>query len=233
MEREILSASDMELVAEIDGRATDGGIFMGFCETLPPADVIIDFSNREAIKPLLDFAVKRKIPAVIATTGHTARELKEIERASRETAIFKSGNMSLGVYEFIKTVGEFAKLFPYADVEIVETHHKRKKDAPSGTAKMLADEILRARGGKGRAVASLTNERQYGDIGISSLRYGEVLGMHEVIIDTGYQRFTFKHEALSKALFIKGAARAMRFIVGKETGLYGMSDMIEGKPRIK
>lgn len=191
------------------------------------ADVVVDFSHHSATVELVDFALKRGLALVIATTGQTVSEKQYIEKASESIPIFFCGNMSLGVALFVSTVARVAGTFPYADVEIVETHHKGKVDVPSGTALMLANAVLDARNGKGRIVIGRRDgAREKGDIGISSVRIGDVVGEHEVRINTGFQTITLKHEAHSRALFAIGAVRAIDFIRTKQHGLYSVKDFL-------
>ncbi len=192
------------------------------------ADVIIDFSHHTAIGPLLNYAVRRQIPIVVATTGHTEEELGLIRDASQKVAVFRSANMSLGVAVLVNLAKKAAAAFPNADIEIVEVHHNRKADAPSGTALMLADAILEARpqsrlvcGREGRNC-----KRQSDEIGMHSLRMGNIVGRHEVLISTDTETITIKHEAHTRALFADGALAAAEFLAGKGPGLYNMKDMV-------
>ncbi|MBP5173931.1 MAG: 4-hydroxy-tetrahydrodipicolinate reductase, partial [Clostridia bacterium] len=154
-------------------------------------------------------------------------ELEAVKEAAGSVAVFRSANMSLGVALLAGLAKKAAALMPDADVEIVETHHNRKLDAPSGTALMLAEEIKKARDG-----ASVTcgrsgmSPRKKGEIGISSVRRGNIVGIHEIIFSTGTESITLKHEAHDRALFADGALSAARFLAGKPAGLYGMSDLV-------
>ena len=226
---EIEVSSDMELVAGVDRcpHALKCAYYPQISDVKESADVIVDFSHHDGTHALVDFAKSKKIPLVIATTGQTESEKEYIANASQEVPIFFCGNMSLGVTLFITFVAKIAGIFPYADVEIIETHHNKKVDAPSGTALMLASAITEARGGKSSLVmGSRQGLRQKGDIGISSVRIGGVVGIHEVRINTGYQSFTLKHEAHSRALFAIGTMHAIRFIATKQNGLYSVKDFL-------
>lgn len=224
---EIARSSDMETVAEVDICPREGQ-YARIEDFAGDADVIVDFSHRSATVPLADFAVLRNIPLVIATTGQTEDEREYVRRASLSVPVFFCGNMSLGVAVFISLVARVAGTFPYADVEIVEAHRAGKADIPSGTALMIADAVLQARNGEGRiVVARREGTRSKGDIGISSLRIGETVGVHEVRISTAYQTITLKHEAHSRALFVAGAMHATRFIADKPAGLYGVKDFMK------
>ena len=189
------------------------------------ADVIIDFSNHAGTERILKYAAEKKIPAVIATTGHTEEEKKKIFEASGKIPVFYSANMSIGIAKVCACARELAKAYPGADIEIVETHHKNKLDSPSGTALMIAEEIKKERGGEivcGRSGHALRNS---GEIGISSVRCGGIVGEHEVVICTENERITLKHEAFDRKIFALGAIEAAKYIIGKPAGLYNMKDM--------
>ena len=193
-------------------------------------DCIIDFSHHSATRALLEFATARGIPAVIATTGHTDGELAEIDAAAEKIAIFRSANMSLGVALLVELAKLTAKTFPDADIEIIEKHHNRKLDAPSGTALLLANAIRQIRtnaqlvfGRQGQA------KRMPDEIGVHAIRMGNIIGEHEVIVGTDTQTITLKHEAHSRALFAEGALAAAEFLIGKPAGLYDMASMIEAQ----
>ena len=191
------------------------------------ADTVIDFSHHTAIEDVLSYAKSIGAAAVIGTTGHTQEEKEAIFAASKEIPVFFSGNMSLGIAVQCRLAKEAVKFFPDADVEIVEVHHNRKVDAPSGTALMLFNAIKEARpnatANMGRAGEG---KRTKDEIGISALRMGSVVGVHEVHIHTGTQCLTLKHEAVTRAMLADGAVDAARFMVGKAVGLYNMENML-------
>ena len=191
------------------------------------ADVVIDFSHHTAVRDVLAYAKEIGAAAVIGTTGHTIDEKEAIYAASREIPVFFSGNMSLGIAVLCRLAKEAAKFFPDADIEIVESHHNRKVDAPSGTALMLFNAIKEVRP---QATANLgragEGKRTKEEIGISSLRLGSVVGVHEVLIHTGTQCLTLKHEAVTRAMLADGAVEAAKFMVGKGKGLYNMENML-------
>ena len=191
------------------------------------ADVVVDFSHHSAVSEVLAYAKKIGAAAVIGTTGHTEEEKNLVYDAAKEIPVFFSGNMSLGITVMCRLVKEAAKCVPDADIEIVETHHNRKADAPSGTALMLIDALKEVRP---NAVANCgrTGEckRTKDEVGISSLRLGSVVGTHEVILHTGSQQITLKHEAVTRAMFADGAVDAARFMLGKPVGLYNMESML-------
>lgn len=191
------------------------------------ADVVIDFSHHTAVSGVLEYAEEIGAAAVIGTTGHTAEEKAMIQAASQRIPVFYSGNMSLGIAVLCRLAKQAAAAFPQADIEIVEVHHTRKVDAPSGTAHMIFDAIRQVRpqavehcgrAGEGKRTAE--------EIGISSLRLGNVVGIHEVHIDAGSQRLTLRHEAVTRDMLAEGGVEAARFVAGKPAGLYNMQDML-------
>ena len=225
--RELIDASpDWTLAAGIDPYATQPGLLTGF-SGCPDADVIIDFSNHTATPALLSFAIERALPVVIATTGHTPEELAMISAAAKEIPIFHSGNMSVGVALLCTLAKKTAAVFPNADIEIVETHHCHKLDAPSGTALMLADAIREVRQAAETQVGRSGHcPRKPGEIGIHAVRRGEIVGIHEVLVSTPTQTITLRHEAHTRALFAEGALDAARFLCAQTPGLYQMQSMI-------
>ena len=221
---EILGEEAVGLVS-LDG---ENGVPKTFAELgQVKADVLIDFSHHSAVADVLTYAKQNGCAAVIGTTGHTPEEKQLIDAAAKEIPVFFSGNMSLGIAVLCKLAKEAAAFFPDADIEIVEVHHNRKVDAPSGTAKMLFEAVKEARPELtehcGRAGEG---KREKNEVGISSLRMGNVVGIHEVHICTGNQTLTLRHEAGSRAMLAEGAVDAARFMVGKQTGMYTMKEML-------
>ena len=216
---------------EVVGRVSIGGgngAAKSFDELgIVDADVVVDFSHHSVVSEVLAYAKKIGAAAVIGTTGHTEEEKALVYDAAKEIPVFFSGNMSLGITVMCRLAKEAAKYFPDADIEIVEAHHNRKVDAPSGTALMLFDALKEVRP---NAVANCgrTGEckRTKDEVGISSLRLGSVVGTHEVILHTGSQQITLKHEAITRAMFADGAVDAARFMLGKPAGLYNMESML-------
>ena len=192
------------------------------------ADVVIDFSSHLATEELLAYVTARRLPLVLATTGQTDEEKAMIRDAAKKIPLFFSANMSYGVALLLSLVKRAAALLPEDDVEIVETHHNHKADAPSGTALMLANGISDVLGG--RPIVRGRNgiaRREKGEIGISSIRIGSVVGKHEVMFGDGVETLTITHEAHDKALFAVGAVRAATFLVGQKAGLYDMQSLVE------
>ena len=217
--------SDVVGRVSIDG---ENGVPRTFEELGPvKADVLIDFSHHSAVAQVLRYARENHCAAVIGTTGHTAEEKALILEASKEIPVFYSGNVSLGIAVLCRLAKQAAACFPDADIEIVEVHHNRKVDAPSGTAMMLFEAIREVRPAAvpncGRAGEG---KRTKDEIGISSLRMGNVVGIHEVHINTGTQTLTLKHEATTRAMLADGAVEAARFMVGKAAGLYNMENIL-------
>ena len=197
---------------------------LGKCD----ADVVIDFSHHSAVADVLNYAKEIGAAAVIGTTGHTAEEKALIEAAAGEIPVFFAGNVSLGIAVLCRLAKQAAAYFPDADIEIVEIHHTRKVDAPSGTAHMLFNAIKEVRPNAWENCGrSGEGKRTKDEIGVHALRLGNVVGIHEVHIHTGNQSLTLKHESGSRAMLADGAAAAARFMVGKEKGLYDMENILE------
>lgn len=217
---------------EVVGRVSidgENGVPRTFDELGPlQADVVIDFSHHTAAPEVIRYAKRIGAAAVIGTTGHTPEEKTLIQEAAKDIPVFYSGNMSLGIAVLCRLAREAAGYFPDADIEIVEVHHNRKVDAPSGTAHMLFEAVRQARPQAtehcGRAGEG---KRTKDEIGISSLRLGSVVGIHEVIIHTGTQCLTLKHEAVTRAMLADGAVDAARFMAGKPRGMYNMESLLE------
>lgn len=193
------------------------------------ADVVIDFSHHSSAADVLDYAKEIGAAAVIGTTGHTSEEKQMIFDAAQEIPVFFSGNMSLGVALLCQLTRQTVALFPEADVEIVEIHHNRKVDAPSGTARMLFEAVKAERPNAvehdGRSGEC---KRTKDEVGISSLRMGSIVGVHEVHVCTASQSITLRHEVYNRAMLAEGGVQAARFMVGKPAGLYSMTDLLKG-----
>ncbi len=222
------SDKDYSAVAGIDPRA-DGtnNVFSKLSDFSGEADIIIDFSHHAATKDLMEYAVDRNLPVIVSTTGHDDNELKIIKDAATKIPVFHSANMSLGVAMLSDFACCAATLMPDADIEIVETHHNQKLDAPSGTALMLANDIKCVKedaefvcGRNGQ------HKREKQEIGIHAIRRGGVIGIHEIIFTNGAETITIKHEAHSRSLFAEGALVAADFLVGKKAGLYNMNSLV-------
>lgn len=224
---------DIEIVAGVDCNQSDRPypVFPSLAECTAQADVIVDFSNRAAVDVLLMQAAEKSLPIVLCTTGLSEEQLALVAETSKKIPILRSANMSLGVNALFKIVSLAAQILGESgfDIEIVEKHHNRKLDAPSGTAIAIADVINDALGGghaynQGRGPQS--GKRQPGEIGISAVRGGTIVGDHEVLFCGLDEVIEIRHTAYSRAIFGKGAVEAAIFLAGKEPGMYQMSDVI-------
>ena len=191
------------------------------------ADVVVDFSHHTAIADVLNYTKKIGAAAVIGTTGHTDEEKALIHAAAKESPVFYAGNVSLGIAVLCRLVKQAASYFPDADIEIIEVHHTRKVDAPSGTAHMLFNAIKEVRPNAWENCGrSGEGKRTKDEIGVHALRMGNVVGIHEVHINTGNQTLVLKHESGSRAMLADGAVAAARFMEGKSAGLYDMESIL-------
>lgn len=223
-------ARGAELHAGVDMGGNDSGFpCFATLEQVPAGgDCIIDFSHHSATKALLTYAKKEKMPVVLCTTGHTDKELAMIHEAAKEIPIFFSANMSIGVALLAELAKMTAVVYPDANIEIVETHHNRKLDAPSGTALMLAKAIKSVREAATFMLSrSGQAKRTQEEIGIHAIRMGNIVGTHEILVGTNNETITLKHEAHSRSLFADGAMAAAEFLYGRPAGLYNMQDMIK------
>ncbi len=207
----------------------DFPVYQSLDEFTGKADVIIDFSHHASVTSILDYSIKTQTPAIICTTGHTDDELSLIAEASTKTAIFRSGNMSLGINMLMALVKKAAAALEGFDIEVVEMHHNQKLDAPSGTAIMLADA---AKAGLEEDVDYIYSRKERravrpkNEIGIHSVRGGTIVGEHEVIFAGTNETVKLSHSAQSRDVFASGALSAAAFMVGKPAGMYNMTDVI-------
>jgi len=221
-------AEDMTLAAAVDVFSKGGDVLSSLSRFEGKADLIIDFSHHTGTPALLQWAVEHNTPVIMCTTGHDEGEKAAIYEAGKRIPVFYSANMSLGVALLAELAKKTAAAFPDADIEIVETHHNRKVDAPSGTALLLGNAIKTVRDdavfNMGRSgMAKRTPE----EIGFHAIRRGNIPGIHEVIVSTDNQCITLKHEVYDRALFADGALSAARFLAGKAPGMYEMADIIK------
>ena len=226
----------VELVAGIDVK-DDGHnpypVFTNIEECNVEADCLIDFSAASAVDKMLDYCVSKKLPCVLCTTGLSEVQLEKVKETSRQIAVLKSANMSLGINLLLKLLKNAAVVLAPAgfDMEIVEKHHNLKVDAPSGTALALADAINGEFDNEYEYVFDRSARRQKRpekEIGISAVRGGTIVGDHDVIFAGSDEVITFSHTAYSKAVFGKGAVQAAKFLAGKAAGMYDMSNVIDG-----
>lgn len=230
----VSESEDVEIVVGIDKYkdrySNSYEVYENIFDFKDKADVIIDFSHPSCLEDILNYGEKNNIPIVIATTGLNAEDYIKIETASKKVPIFKSANMSIGVNLLIDLVKKAAlALEGNFDIEIIEKHHNKKVDSPSGTALMIADAINEELdnsmeyiyGREGKSVKRETNE-----IGIHAIRGGTIAGEHTVIFAGLDEIVEVKHTALSKNIFASGAVKAAKFIVNKENGLYKMENLM-------
>ncbi len=228
------SDENVSVICAVDVSPVQSGVpfYHGIDEvsTALGADVIVDFSHHTAVQGILDYARAAKCAVVICTTGHTEQELSLIEEASNEIAIFRSGNMSLGINLLMALVKKAAATLSGFDIEIIEKHHNQKLDAPSGTAIMLADA---ARAGVDYEATltydrhSVREKRKPTEIGMHSVRGGNIVGEHEVIFAGHDEIITLSHSARSREVFARGALSAAAFMKGKGAGMYSMKEVID------
>ena len=205
-------------------------VYTSFADIKEEADVIIDFSSPQNLVERLEYAKAHNLGIVLASTGFTAEDLQTVKEYANTTAIFKTANLSLGVnlmQALIKTAAEV--LGNAYDVEIIERHHNLKKDAPSGTALMLADTVNEAFNDTKRYVNGrdgIVGARDQSEIGIHAVRGGTIVGEHEVMFAGEDEIITITHSARSKRVFAVGAIRAAKFLNGKGAGMYEMKDLL-------
>lgn len=204
-------------------------VYASFNDVKESVDVIIDFSSPAALDGELEYAKAHNVPVVLASTGYTAEQLEKIEQASKQVAVFKTANFSLGVNLLVGLVKKAAEVLgENFDIEIVERHHNRKVDAPSGTALMLADAINDTLAEKREYVEGRSGivGRRGNEIGIHAVRGGTIVGEHEVMFAGEDEIVTLSHSARSKRVFAAGAIRAAKWMAGKPAGMYDMNDVL-------
>lgn len=224
---------EIEVIYGIDKvkKETQGyeNVFTNISHIENKPDVIIDFSVPEATFEILEYAKEKKVPVVIATTGFTKEEENKIKEISKEIPIFRSSNMSVDINLMCKIVAEVAKKLTGTDIEIIETHHNRKIDSPSGTAIMLADAINQALDNNMVYEFdrhSKKKRRTKNEIGFSSIRGGNIVGEHTVQFFGENETFEVKHTSYSSTVYAEGAIRAAKFLVNQPNGFYNMNNII-------
>lgn len=227
------SRDNCTIVAGIDIHLPEAAtypIFTSPAECTVDADVIIDFSSPAALEGLLAYAEKKGLPLVLCATGYSDEQLATIKEASKRLAIFKTGNLSLGINLLIRLAEKAASVLGEDfDIEIVEKHHNLKVDAPSGTALMIADAISDTLEQRPHYVYdrhSRRMRREKDEIGIHAIRGGTITGQHEVIFAGHNEVITLTHTAESKGVFAAGALNAAVFMAGKPAGMYDMNDLL-------
>ncbi len=230
---ELLKADDAEVVCGVDtvcNPQISVPVYKNFGDIRQKTDVIIDFSSPAALKNEIEWAIKNNVPVVLATTGYSAEQLEYIDECAKKIPVFKTANFSLGINLLVKLVRQAASVLGEKfDIEIIEKHHNKKADAPSGTALMLAD----------GANSAFDNAKEYmngregnvgkrgNEIGIHAVRGGTIVGEHEVMFAGEDEIITLSHSARSKKVFAAGAIEAAKWIVGKPAGKYDMTNVLE------
>lgn len=227
----ILNDEQLSLVAGVSKTHHDNNQFStytNFSEIKEEADVVIDFSNPLALDGILEYCLNTKTPVVLATTGYNDEEMAKIHEASKELPVFLSFNMSLGVNILLKLVKEAAKNLAGFDIEIIEKHHNKKLDSPSGTAVMIANAVKEVReqsefiyGRHGR-----TGKRTENEVGIHAIRGGTIVGEHSAIFAGNDEILEINHSARSKNVFAEGAIAAAKYLINQQPGFYNMDDML-------
>ena len=226
---------EIEIVAGVDPvDCRDNGypVFPSIDKCTVEADVIIDFTSAKAVDGLIAYSAEKKVPVVLCTTGLSEEQLKRLEEASSQVAVLRSANMSLGINMLMKILQDAAKILVPAgfDIEIVEKHHNRKLDAPSGTALALADAINQAMDERYHYVydrSQVREKREKTEIGIHAVRGGNIVGEHDVIFAGRDEVIELTHRATSREVFAVGAVKAAKFLAGKPAGLYTMKEVLQ------
>lgn len=228
--------SDCQVAAGID--IADNGdkpfpMYTNVSDCDVEADVLIDFSNAKAVDALVEFCEKKSLPAVICTTGLTEDQIAKVKALSEKVPVLRSANMSVGVNTIFDILRNYSHVFAEAgfDIEIVEKHHNRKLDAPSGTALALADAVNESLPEKYEYEldrASKSEKRPKNQIGLVAVRGGNIVGEHEVIFAGMDEVITIKHTATSRGVFATGAIQGAKYIAKAKPGLYNMEDVIKG-----
>jgi 4-hydroxy-tetrahydrodipicolinate reductase len=206
-------------------------VYASFQEVREQADAIIDFSSVQNLSERLNFCKARDLPIVLAATGYSDEDLKTVAEAERHIPVFRTGNLSLGINLLQLLVKRTAEVLgENFDVEIIERHHNKKKDAPSGTALMLAESVNEGFEQQKQFVygrQGLTGEREKSEVGIHAVRGGTIVGEHEVMFAGEDEIITLSHSARSRKVFASGAIKAAAWLCGKPAGKYGMSDLLK------
>lgn len=226
--------ADIQVVAGVDIHAETCGTYPVYRDPFEfsgAVDCVIDFSSPAALSPLLSYCKKTGCAVVLATTGYSNAQLMEIEEAAQTVRIFRSANMSLGINVLLTLVRHATRVLgDTCDIEIVEKHHNRKLDAPSGTAIMIADAVASSRSCDSEYVYdrhSVRQKRGKNEVGISSVRGGTIVGEHEIIFAGSDEVLEIKHSAYSREIFATGAVKAAQFLAKcTAPGLYSMEHLI-------
>ena len=224
--KESIESSNHKCVGMYD--PLGNGNYKDLKEIVNKIDGIIDFSHFSLTEEILKYAIEINSPLVIATTGHTDEQKLKIEEASKKIAILKATNTSLGVNIMNQIVSYATKLLADFDIELIEKHHNRKIDAPSGTAATLLEVINESLSEKKNFVYGRegNKKREKNEIGVHAIRAGNIVGEHTVIFSSGDETIEIKHEALSRKIFADGAVKAILSLISKPSGLYLMKDVL-------
>ena len=233
MGRQVAALAEDEqavITAGVDVHADAGcafPVYPSFSLVEEEAQVLVDFSRPECLPALLVYAKDHHMPVVLAATGYNDADLSAIREAAVVIPIFRSANMSLGVYVLKTLARQAAQMLPGFDIEIIERHHNQKIDAPSGTALMLYDAVSRSDTQPVFGRSGRTQKREKNEIGIHAIRGGTVAGEHEVGFYGSGEVVSVSHSAQDRSIFARGALRAARFVSGQLAGLYGMDDLAQ------
>ena len=233
MGRQVAALAEQEnaqIAAGVDVRAEAYGafpVYPSFSMVDQPADVIVDFSRPEGLPALLSYAKAHHLPVVLAATGYNEQDLAAIRAAAQTVPIFRSANLSLGVYVLKTLASQAARLLPDFDIEIIEKHHNQKLDAPSGTALMLYDAVSTPDTQPVFGRSGRTQKREKNEIGMHAIRGGTVPGEHEVGFYGPSEVVTPAHSAQDRSIFARGALRAARFIASQAPGEYDMEALAQ------
>ncbi|MBE7062015.1 MAG: 4-hydroxy-tetrahydrodipicolinate reductase [Clostridiales bacterium] len=229
LDQDVKAVCGIDLIENLNN--PDFPVYSSFSAIKEKVDVIVDFSAPASLDNILAYAVANSCPAVLCATGYTDEQAEKIKSASEKVAIFRSGNMSLGVNLLIDLVKKAAEVLYGFDVEIIEKHHNQKVDAPSGTALMLANAVKDVQEDKfftyGRE--GIVGKRDAKEIGIHAVRGGNIVGEHDVIFAGNFETVTISHQATDRSVFAQGAVAAAKFLAKKKVGLFNMNDVINGK----
>lgn len=232
MGRAVAELGGEQIVAGVDIKPSPMPfpVYTSLEEITAPVDAVIDFSSAQNIGERLVWCKKHRVPAVLAATGYSETDIKQIEESAKRLPLFQTGNLSVGI-ALLQYLSEKAAAFlgEGFDAEIIERHHNQKKDAPSGTALMLADSLEKGFGEAKRRVygrQGLTGARDRAEIGIHAVRGGNIVGEHEVMLAGEDEIITLSHSARSRKVFAAGALRAAQWLVSQPAGLYDMHDFV-------
>lgn len=229
---ELAAAANHEIVCGVDrvSAASPFPLFQSFSEVTQTADVVIDFSSAQDLEERLAFCKQRGIGIVLGSTGYSKTDEALIADYAQIIAVFKTGNLSVGINLLQMLVKKAAEaLGDGFDAEIIERHHRYKKDAPSGTALMLADSVNEGSGGNKKLVFGrhgIVGERQPSEIGVHAIRGGTIVGEHEVTFAGEDETITLSHSAQSRKVFASGALKAAIWLKEQPAGLYDMTNLL-------